>query len=156
MGKLKLKKSTLLTAVILNLALLISVSEANAKMYKWVDNEGNTHYTQSPPPGDIQAEVLKPPSKIDTESAQAQIEQRLKEAEKLRESRLKENEFQEIEKKNEAIREENCKRARQRLNTYSRPRGLIQQEDGSRTRVDEETRQSELVKSQSMVEEYCN
>ena len=41
-----------------------------ARMYKWVDEDGNTQYTQSPPPGDIESEVIKPPPKVDTEAAE--------------------------------------------------------------------------------------
>ncbi|HKK16999.1 MAG TPA: DUF4124 domain-containing protein, partial [Gammaproteobacteria bacterium] len=50
------------------LALLVS-SNALAAMYKWVDENGEVHYTQTPPPGDIQAETIKPPPDVNTEKA---------------------------------------------------------------------------------------
>ncbi len=42
---------------------------ATAGMYKWTDADGQVHYTQSPPPDGMQGEELKPPPKVDTESA---------------------------------------------------------------------------------------
>jgi hypothetical protein len=155
MNKFKLKKTALITTIILSSGLLIFIKQAGAEMYKWVDQEGITHYTQSPPPGDIEAKTLKPPPKIDTESARARIEQQQEKAKKLREGRLEEAKIEAEEKKAKAIEEENCKRAHQRMATFSRPRGLIQQEDGSRIRVDEEARQAGIRESQKMIEEYC-
>lgn len=153
MNKYKINRTALITAVILSTALFMPVTEA--RMYKWVDDEGNTHYTQSPPVGDIEAETIKPPPKVDTENARGKVEQQYEKADKLRKSRLDKAELEAKEQEAKAIEEENCKRAHQRLATYSRPRGLIQQEDGSRIRIDEEARQAGIVESQKMIKEYC-
>jgi FtsZ-binding cell division protein ZapB len=155
MKKFKFNKAALISVIIFNAALFTSIAEA--KMYKWVDENGNTHYTQSPPPGDIQGEQIKPPSKIkiDTESAQNQIEQQKNKADDIRSDRQEQAKIEALQKENEAVKKENCKRAHQSMQTYSRPRGLIQQEDGSRIRIDEETRQAGLAESQKKIEEYC-
>ncbi|MCG8614453.1 MAG: DUF4124 domain-containing protein, partial [Pseudomonadales bacterium] len=29
-------------------------------MYKWVDEDGNTHYSQSPPPAGVEGTTIKP------------------------------------------------------------------------------------------------
>ena len=52
---------------------------AEARMYKWVDEEGNTHYTQSPPPGDIEPETLKLPADIDPAISEKSFEKYKKE-----------------------------------------------------------------------------
>ncbi len=153
MNKYKINKTALITAVILNTALFMPVTEA--RMYKWVDDEGNTHYTQSPPAGDIEAVTIKPPAKIDTESALDNVDKQYEKADKLRKSRLDQADLEAQQQEAKAIEEENCKRAHQRLETYSRPRGLIQQDDGSRIRIDEEARQAGIVESQKMIKEYC-
>jgi hypothetical protein len=46
-------------AVILLLAAALTCTTASAQMYKWVDKNGKTHYTDSPPPDD--AKRLAPP-----------------------------------------------------------------------------------------------
>jgi Domain of unknown function (DUF4124) len=46
------------------LAIILSLSYANvpAEMYKWVDEEGNVQYTQTPPPGSASATTVTPSS----------------------------------------------------------------------------------------------
>ena len=46
--------------ILLISCICLSSQLAVAEMYKWVDDEGNTHYTQSPPPGDVEKEIIKP------------------------------------------------------------------------------------------------
>ena len=50
---------------ILFLVVTFACSTTFAAMYKWVDEEGNTHYTQQPPPDGIESKTLKPPPAID-------------------------------------------------------------------------------------------
>lgn len=138
------------------IATVFYVPFSHSAMYKWVDSEGNTHYTQQPPLGDIEAETIKSvvPNK-DTESAQAEINRKKEKADKLRKDRQDKAKDEALRKENEAIQEENCKRSKQQVSTYSRPRGLIEQEDGSRIRIPEEQRQEGLAKAKEMVEKYC-
>ena len=42
-------------AIALLLAGLAMASGAEAQMYKWVDKDGKTHYTDMPPPPDTKA-----------------------------------------------------------------------------------------------------
>jgi len=129
---------------------------SHAQMYKWVDEEGVTQYTQHPPPGNTPAESLQvriPPA---DESALKKLDSQVKQADELRESRLKTSEQQRLVAEEKAVKEENCRRSRQRLASYSVPNALIAQADGSRVRVDEDTRLRELVTSREMIEKYCN
>ena len=126
-----------------------------ATMYKWVDADGNTHYTQNPPPGDIQAETLKPPSKVDTEGALEKLEAQKKKAAELREGRLKEAEEKRKAEEDLALEQENCRRARTNLTNLQRPRGLIAQPDGSRIRITEEERQQKLADMREKIKEWC-
>lgn len=45
---------------ILLILILLSPLLARAELYRWVDAQGQTHYTQTPPPG-LQAQTLAPP-----------------------------------------------------------------------------------------------
>ncbi len=48
--------------LLLALALTLCVAvPASAQMYKWVDSNGQVHYTDKPPPGNIKTEKLRPP-----------------------------------------------------------------------------------------------
>ena len=127
-----------------------------AEMYKWVDEEGNTHYTQSPPPGDINAESIKPPPKIDTESASKDLEKKQERVEKLREQRITSAEEQEKAAQEEAEKEEECRKAKARLASYQRPRVNVQNPDGSLRVLPENERQAEIKKSEEYVKKACN
>lgn len=129
---------------------------SHAQMYKWVDEDGVTQYTQQPPPGNIPAESLQVRVAPADEAALNKLESQLNQADQLRENRLKAAEESRLVAEEKAIKEENCRRSRARLNSYSIPNALIAQPDGSRLRVDEQTRQRELATSREMIEKYCN
>ena len=59
-------------------AMCLLFSSAHAALYKWVDADGNTHYTQQPPPGDIDSETIKPPPRIDKEGALKDLDEKHK------------------------------------------------------------------------------
>ena len=46
------------------IALLLMSATADAKMYKWVDDEGNVHYSQTKPDADTEVQTIKPPPKV--------------------------------------------------------------------------------------------
>jgi hypothetical protein len=138
------------------LLLFLLAGNASAAMYKWVDEEGNTHYTQSPPPGDVQAETIAPPPRVNTRNAVEQLKEQQEKADELRNQRL---EVAEEQRKNEeelARKKANCELARKRLASYEEPRVKFVQEDGSRVRATEEERLEQIKISQEMIDEFCN
>lgn len=128
---------------------------AFAEMYKWVDENGNVQYTQHPPPGDIKAETIKPPPKVDSESALQELDEQQKQLEEVRAGRQKQGEEVAKAEEEKAWYVENCRRAQATLASYQVPNALIQQADGSRTRISEEDRQAGLAKANEMIKEYC-
>ncbi len=48
------------TITIILLMTLFLISNADAKIYKWVDEQGRTHYTQAPPPAQAEQKSLSP------------------------------------------------------------------------------------------------
>jgi glutaredoxin len=42
-------------ALLAGIVLAVSCASASAQMYRWVDKEGKTHYTQTPPPPDARS-----------------------------------------------------------------------------------------------------
>lgn len=137
------------------LAYLVS-SLALAGTYKWVDEEGNVQYTQTPPPAGIAAETIKPPPKVDTEKAVKELEAQEEEAAKLRQNRLDEAEKEAQANQELELQKKNCEMARARLASYEQPMVKFVQEDGTRVRATEEERQAEIAKSQEMIKEWCN
>ena len=138
------------------LLLLFMTGSVSAAMYKWVDEEGNTHYTQSPPPGDIQGETIAPPPDVDTKQAI----QNLKEQQQQSDDYLKQQQdAADVQKKKDedaARKQANCEMAKKRLASYTEPRVKFVQPDGTRVRATEEERQAEIKKSQDMIDEFCD
>ncbi len=128
----------------------------SAELYKWVDADGVTHYSQRPPPGHTAVETITIRTEPASEAALQNMQEQARMADKLREARLHEAELKRLAEEERAIREENCRRSRAKLTSYQIPNALIAQPDGSRIRVDEETRQRELASAREMIEKYCN
>ena len=40
--------------------LVLCATDSNAAIYKWIDNDGTVHFTDSPPPADANANVVNP------------------------------------------------------------------------------------------------
>ena len=126
-----------------------------AKMYKWVDENGQVQYTQNPPPGDIEAKEIKPPPKVDTEAAQRSLEAQKKRVEEQYEERMnakKENEESEQQAKE---KEEKCNQARNRLASFQRPRVNLVDEEGNPARATEEQRLAGIEKAKEYLSENC-
>jgi hypothetical protein len=128
---------------------------SQAQMYKWVDEDGVTQFTQSRPPNGTDAEIIEVKTKSASTAALKNLESQIKKADGLREKRLEDAEIKQIDKENQAIMVENCRRSRARLAGYSVPNALMMQPDGSRIRVDEDARQRELAEARENISKYC-
>lgn len=138
------------------LAMLVFSSHAVAETYKWVDEDGTVHYTQTPPPPDIQAETIKPPPDVNIEKAREDLQRQQELVDKIREQRLEQEKNEQLAQKERQQREENCKMARERLNSYTQPRVRYTDDQGNRQYFTEEERQEQIQKSKDMIEEFCN
>ena len=137
-------------------ALVFYSSMLPAEMYKWVDEDGNTHYTQSPPPGGIQGETIKPPPRINPEHANKQLENRKKLLNNLQSERNKSKQAEMKKKQEEEQKKANCEQARAHFASMERPRVNQIAEDGTRTVMPEEQRLADLKAAREKVQEYCN
>lgn len=134
---------------------LLGISTTNARMYKWIDDEGETHYTQSPPPDDIKGQVIEAPSRIDSEMANKKLEAQQKEVDTLKKDRYEQNDAKMKAESEMAQQKEICKQAKSRLTSYERPRVSVVNEDGGRSRIGEDERQKKLIQAREEVAEYC-
>lgn len=138
-------------------ALLIFSSVIQAKMYKWVDDDGQTHYSQHAPIGQ-QADVIKapPPPAIDPNEAQKQVddlvEQQSSTQEEIAERRAQEKTQQEEDKK----LEEYCASAKHNLQQFqNNPGRRMVDDEGNVTRPTEEERQQKIREFQQGIDDFC-
>ena len=145
----------ILRAGLLLLLIAVSSQHIRAAMYKWTDEEGNTHYTQEPPPGGIEGEIIKPPPKVKPDALEDEISKQQKFLEESQKDREKIRDDKSKQEEEIARKQADCDNARKRLESYQRPRVNAVNEDGSRSRVTEEDRQSEIIKIQKYLDENC-
>lgn len=128
-----------------------------ADIYKWIDDNGQVHYSQQLPPGQ-QADIIKapPPPAIDPAKAQQEIDT-LIEQQKANEQVSEDKTIQsEKEQKRARQIEKNCKAAKQNLKSYQdNPGRRLMDEHGNVTRPTEEERQQKIRESQQKVKEFC-
>jgi len=136
--------------------LLVSVS-VHAEIYKWVDENGQTHYSQQPPAsGEAQVVDVPPPPPIDPDTAQEEVDQLIEQQQAAEEAEQEAQQQAEEEAAQQAIREENCRIARQNLTQYeNNPGRRVVDEEGNVTRLVEEERQQKMLEFQEQIDLYC-
>lgn len=137
--------------------LLCLTSPAMAKLYKWVDENGVTQYTQTPPPkGDFNQ--VKPPPKpaVDPQRAQDEMEKRLDAFQKRRDDAAESKAEANKEASDKAAKAEKCNKARKNLTflqTHSRVRTT--DKDGNATLLGEDKRQEKIKTANEAIKQYC-
>ncbi len=150
-----MNKTVLLSYIFLIFSSIFFTLGVNAEMYKWIDEDGNTQYSQSPPIGNTAVEIIKPPSRVDTESAAKALDERKETADKLREDRIKSTEENQTAEEEALAKQQKCDQARKRLASYQRPRVSLTNSDGSKRVLSDEERQAEIAKSNESIKTYC-
>ena len=140
---------------ILIFALCMMVDSVNAALYKWVDIEGNTRYSERIPVYE-EFEELKPPSNVDTESAIKTFEGKQKKAADLEGKKKEKAELARIDAENAERKKSNCKLARERLSIFSNQSVTITKDDGSQGLANRAERQEQIAEANEMIKEFCN
>lgn len=137
---------------------LFSVT-ANAEVYKWIDENGKTQYTdQPPPPG-----VAKEKQRLNLKSVPASTNNATNQAKSLSEERLEFDKRQQQKKEEEAKQltkeEENKKKcidAQGQLRMYSdSPRLTVPDGSGGITYVDDDMRQKKIDEANKAIATFC-
>lgn len=121
-------------------------TSASAGLYKWVDNDGNVHYSQKPPRGQ-QFERLKAPSSAPENSKP--LYQSIKQKSNTGNVAASES------ANNERIRTTNCTNAKNNLSSYQRSR-RIRDKDGNVTTVDDNVRAQQIKIAKQAISDFCN
>lgn len=127
----------------------------SAELYKWVDKNGVTQYSEKPPADRSGVQTLNVPVTPPDQAAIDKLKTRVETVDKLRETRVEDQKLKRQVEQDIAVNEENCRRAKAKSAAYQVPNALIAQPDGSRIRVDEPTRLKELAASKEMIGKYC-
>lgn len=138
--------------------LLFSVT-ASAQIYKWVDENGKTQYTdQPPPPG-----VAKEGQKLDIKSAPASMNNETDRSNNLAEERLDFDKRQQQKKEEEANQQakaqedkKNCVEAQGRLRIFTdSPRLTVPDGNGGIAYVDDDMRQKQINEANKAIAASC-
>lgn len=143
------------SAALLATLLAVWLGPAEAAMYKWIDDEGDVHYTQSPPP-DRAAKALRPPGAVDTEGALKKLRADEEKANRYLEDRNKKAEERRSAEQKAAKKQAECARVRQNLEKLQTANRLYKTDaDGNRIRLGEEERQAQIKKDRETFSKSC-
>lgn len=141
-------------------AVLVSCmcAPSSARVYRWVDENGVTVYSQTPPPaGDWDRLKTRPgPPATDQEAARERLKTRIEESLDAEQERQRAAEEQAKKAEKEAKREQSCNAARQNLETLQNlGTRMVRTPDGRHLRLSEEEVAAKIDEAQRQIKEYC-
>jgi len=156
-------------AAFLTLLVTLCVMAAEPEIYKWVDEEGNVHYSDSPPESveseRVHIDAAPPPGDGSTERLLERAEQTRERLAAEREARASADE---AEASRRAADKEHCVFARQQLISLQQNLPVYRDEtgklrtlseydvyEGEREYLDDEERRLEIARVQDEIERYC-
>ncbi len=140
------------------LVLLCFSIASHSAIYKWVDENGVTQFSEFPP-SQQEAEQVRgaaPPTE-DPDAARERLQQRLDGFDQRREAESVRREEQAAQQEQQALRQRNCEVARHNLEIMARGgRTRILTESGEATYLTEEQRLERLETARKAVQENCD
>ncbi len=137
--------------------LLFLVSTAQGKSYRWVDEDGVTHYSQRPPVEQESVEIKPPPPPATPpDEAWKELNKKRLKLEDTREDRKGDAEQAKKDAEHKKKRAEACAAARKNLAVYEGPPVRIETPDGEYLRLTEEQREARRQKAREQVKKYCD
>ncbi len=129
---------------------------AGERVYKWVDEQGVTHYSQTPPAG-VEATPLDVATGAPAGGAAGETLERYRKVLAPPKPAQEKEAGRKVDPAKEAeARARNCKVARERLAILTaRSRILVLKPDGSSERLTEEQRQAEIKRMKAIIAANC-
>ncbi len=151
-------KTALIKSIYIGWLAAFCASAALADIYKWVDEDGNVHYTSKPPLDDgVEVENIKPLPQFDSSGAVDALREKQAIGEAVDTYKEDTAALKESKKKRAAVRKENCEKLRAKLaNVQSRGRIKGVDEEGNITRTTEEERQRRIRDAQEKIKIWCD
>jgi hypothetical protein len=131
---------------------------AHAAMYKWVDENGVTQYTQYPPPNREYQTVAPPPTPAeDPEGAQQDLENLLQQQDEASKAAAEAATEEQQAKDAASQKQRNCQVARQNLTALTTGgRRRLVDEKGVAYYPTEDERQARIAEAQQQIEQFCD
>lgn len=147
-----------LTALALAAA-IVAPSTGLARIYKWTDEDGNTVYSQSPPPRGVQSERIeeaRPPAE-DPEATMESLRERTEAFEERRQARQDAEQEDDAAEEREALQQQVCEQLRKNLQVMQNNNQVRQRsDDGEYEALSEEQRQARIASTQKRIEKECS
>lgn len=140
------------------LLLMLFCTNAMAEIFKWVDGQGNVHYSDKPVKEDAQQMEIKVDSGSKARvSEQERLERRQRLLDAYDEDRAKKKEADAKEQKQKDQLKRECVVAKDRLARYERSRSLYDfDKDGNRIILDDKERQRITDTLRQQINQNCN
>ncbi|MCK4865096.1 MAG: DUF4124 domain-containing protein [Gammaproteobacteria bacterium] len=126
--------------------MMIFASSAFAGLYKWIDNEGNVHYSQKRPVNQQFKRLKAPPPAPDNAKPLYKSSAPAKTANKTATAETA---------KNKEIRAKNCAQAKKNLSNFQIHRRM-RDKDGNVTTIDDNVRAKNIKSAQNAISNYCD
>jgi hypothetical protein len=160
------KKSLIARVIIMSKTLLILLMLACANSFaavsKWVDSQGQVHYSDEPPPAEVKSETLRPTSETEGTAATKTPEMPKTIAERaadLKKAQQAKKEAAEKAAQSQAAADAikaNCDNAQQNLKALQSGMRMVEvNAKGENVYIDDKVRQQRLEKSQQDISRYC-
>ncbi len=132
-------------------ALLLAAAPADAGVYKWVDAEGNTHYSQAAPAGQKAQELVAPPAQPASEAGRHQPDTVMQELEAMQRGKghAAEQDAQQNESRQREAerRQARCAQLKYNLAVLRRQAPVFTvNESGERVYLEDEKRAAEIAR----------
>lgn len=142
----------MIRAMLLSLA-LIPLAAMAQQMYKWVDEKGVTHFSESPPPDGKATKVEVKPTGTERARVDNWKERELESRQRRTQKEIVE---EETRRKEEGARAQRCSRAREGLDTVKNSRRVYSlDEKGERVYMEDKDRPAAIEKWSQEVQRYC-
>ena len=140
------------------LATLIIITNADAKMYRWVDENGVTVYSQTPPPsGDATELNIAAPKPASQPEAEPTTSVEPTDATQEEKQATEDEEMAKKKAESDKIKAENCKAARHNLDVYTNiGNRLLKTPDGLYERLSDEEREKRIKQEEGRIKEFCD
>ncbi len=155
-----MNRNSLFGAILL-IALSTSwITSVEARVYRWVDENGVTIYSQTPPPGQVGAETIAPPPPLPTDEngTWKNLNQQWQEMQDREDARKDQEEETTSDEDVRDVRARNCKAAQYNLKRLveGRFRMRIKEPDGGYRRLPAEERQAKIKKARQVIQDNCD
>lgn len=129
---------------------------ASAEVYRWVDEQGVTQFSQTPPRSQTYDTVKVPSQPQPDPAAEEKLKRDAERAGEWQRSRKAKQEKQRAESEQEEQRRKNCETARSNLDTLENlGTRMLQMPDGQYVRPTEEDVEKRKQEAQKAIGEFC-